>query len=768
LDKIIDSMKKLIILLFFSLLLVSCQSAQSQQYFGLLDWKYGDLKLVDPSDTDQPEQDVVAAFTRITGPYFQMRLDFLDLGDTSHQDLYIPIDTNPGGLTQITTDKNNTLATDIAWDYLIKISSSGKVEILNSQQMPVLGMSLLIVRDREQDYLVLSFKRDALPLNLARTHFQVIVTPAYQNTIVDKSAVFSMDSPSPARAKVLFAFWNTFNPATPATTLRSWAGAHTGPGRSRHGMQYLLDSAAQTRTTLVIFSLTEPDTLSALDYIGAMPLIQNLASQGLLVLPTFMGGDVDNSLQYSYDYALSLRLARNFMIDSNTNEYFNTDSNKNNLNFMWLIDDLFFNNSMLNDFGDNDYAQYIKSSCPFLAQNDSVNNINSAYFNDCKRLFVNVALSQPSQPLILGGNFPDSILGDPFVGSELFNYINTHPWIQVVNENDLLPNHIYQPKGSPPYPTRASATSAITPLAQSTLTTPELQSSIRQALEQAPDNQVTGLAWQVYDYLVSSSSDKLQSLKANYLGQIGEMVSAANWVENPIFISSCAKDLDYDGIDECILANSNIFTIIEPEGGYIPFVFSRDQTGVHQIIGPSWEFLVGLGDPLVWDSAEGVRSDPDQILGAFPDSFNKWNLYSYSIKENKIDLVNDDMTMRKSFIILSNQLRVEIRNLSTSANTVYIPLVLDPWVRFIPNWGDLYSGVQAPFGYRWCIISDISVMINSTNPIDAFPFNATHAALLAPENPNFDYLPGHYLPYPMALVEIDPSEDFTLDISIGS
>jgi hypothetical protein len=115
-----------------------------------------------------------------------MRLDFLDLGDTSHQDLYIPIDTNPGGLTQITTDKNNTLATDIAWDYLIKISSSGKVEILNSQQMPVLGMSLLIVRDREQDYLVLSFKRDALPLNLARTHFQVIVTPAYQNTIVDR------------------------------------------------------------------------------------------------------------------------------------------------------------------------------------------------------------------------------------------------------------------------------------------------------------------------------------------------------------------------------------------------------------------------------------------------------------------------------------------------------------------------------------------------------------------------------------------------------
>jgi hypothetical protein len=760
LDRIIDSMKKLIILLFFSLLLVSCQSAQSQQFFGLLDWKYSDLKLVDPSDTDQPEQDLVAVFTRISGSYFQMRLDFIELGDTSQQNLYIPIDTNPGGLTQITTDKNDTLATDIAWDYLIKISSSGKVEILNSQQMPVFGMSLFIVRDREQDYLVLSFKRDTLPINLARTYLQVIVTPAYQNTIVDKSAVFSMDSPSPARAKVLFSFWNTFNPATPATTLRSWAGAHTGPGRSRHGLQYLLDSAAQTKTTLMIFSLTEPDTLSALDYIGALPLIQNLATQGLLVLPTFMGGSEIHSLQYSYDYALRLRMAGNFIIDSDPNKYFNTDSSKNNLNFIWLMDSIFFDDSEHIDFGDIDYAQYIRNSCPFLAQSNLVDRTGSAYFDNCKRLFVNVALSQSTQPLILGGNFPDSILGDPFVCSELFNYINTHPWIQVVNANDLLANHIHQPKGSPPYPTRTSATSAIT--------TPELQSSIRQALEHAPDNQVTALAWQVYDYLVSPSSDKLQSIKANYLGQIGEMISAANWVENPIFISSCAKDLDYDGINECILSSSSIFVIIEPEGGYIPFVFSRDPTGVHQIIGPSWEFLVGLGDPSVWDASKGVRSDPDQILGAFPDSFNKWELYSYYIKENQINLVGAKMTMRKSFIVLSNGLRVEIQNPSSSTNTVYIPLVLDPWVRFMPNWGDLYSGSQASFGYRWSIISDISVMINSTNPMGAYPFNATHAALFVPENPNFDYLPGHYLPYPMALVEIGLSAVFMVDISIGS
>ena len=54
---------------------------------------------------------------------------------------------------------------------------------------------------------------------------------------------------------------------------------------------------------------------------------------------------------------------------------------------------------------------------------------------------------------------------------------------------------------------------------------------------------------------------------------------------------------------------TNIFIVIEKDGGYIPFVFTRDAQGIHQIIGPTWEFIIGLSDPSSWDIKLGVRSE---------------------------------------------------------------------------------------------------------------------------------------------------------------
>ena len=114
---------------------------------------------------------------------------------------------------------------------------------------------------------------------------QVIITAPGQDVIADISELFHLDSPSPSRAKVLFAFWNTFSSVTPAQTLRSWAGAHTGPMSSRHGLRYLIDSAAKSKSTVFLLDLLRPDTLSALDYLKVLPRIRNLATQGILALP---------------------------------------------------------------------------------------------------------------------------------------------------------------------------------------------------------------------------------------------------------------------------------------------------------------------------------------------------------------------------------------------------------------------------------------------------------------------------------------------------
>jgi hypothetical protein len=338
---------------------------------GLLDWKYGDLRLLDPIDAIEPDEDLIALYSRINDQLFQIRIDFLDLVSSSRKDIYIAIDTNPGGLTQIAINKNDTVPVEISWDYLIKIPSSGTVVIVDDHLIPVYGLSLLIVRDITQDRIVISFDKNILPISLGKTKLQVIITPSKQNVVADKSDPFFIDALSPARTKILFAFWNTFSATSPAQTLRSWAGAHAGPMSSRHGLKYLLDAAAQTKSTVVLFDLLTPDILSALDYLNALPRIRKMAAQGILALPsieniTQSGVTDDVRSTYSDTYLSSYW---------DINKIWNISSNigirlmNRNSDLFWLLNNYMYKIGMLNEDGSNDYAQFniYDNNCSLLS-----------------------------------------------------------------------------------------------------------------------------------------------------------------------------------------------------------------------------------------------------------------------------------------------------------------------------------------------------------------------------------------------------------------
>jgi hypothetical protein len=238
-------------------------------------------------------------------------------------------------------------------------------------------------------------------------------------------------------------------------------------------------------------------------------------------------------------------------------------------------------------------------------------------------------------------------------------------------------------------------------------------------------------------------------------------------VEDPRPQETCSIDLDFDGSTECILANTNIFAIIEPEGAYIPFIFAKDLQGIHQIIGPTWEFLVGLSDISAWKPALDVRGDPEQLLGAFQDSFDNWNKYNLDINGYTVSLYNEEMAMRKSFTIFPDSLHVDLHNPIQFPNSSMLPLVIDPWLRYTSGWGDIYIKHLQPFTIQWGIKAGEMVEIRSTNTLNAFSFIDTRASLVYPEDPNFDYLPGHYLPYPMSVVSINASESYSVDIIIN-
>ena len=370
-----------------------------------------------------------------------------------------------------------------------------------------------------------------------------------------------------------------------------------------------------------------------------------------------------------------------------------------------------------------------------------------------KSQVVSSGVSLSPNPLILGGDFRISYLGSPTILEFLYSYIYNHPWIQVDNNYDTKLIDLINISAEKTYTTNLSKSS--------------VEQSIYNLLQNSPKNLISNLAWQVYKSLLDPGKSELVPLGSTYIGQIGHILAAANWVENPAFISNCNTDLDYDGDDECILSNENIFVTIEPIGGYIPFIFSIDQNGAHQIVGPSWEFMVGLSDISEWDLSKGVKSDPNQILGAFVDDNELWKSFNYFINENYIVIYSENMAIRKSFTLEGNKIKISSQALDNQVAVIQIPLVLDPWIRFTEDWGEKYKKSLSPGTLTWEIDSGISVELNSNNNISFYSFNDTKEIINLPENPNYEYGRGHYIPFPMALAEIHAIGDYTVDIIIA-
>jgi len=703
------------------------------------DWKYADLRALDAVDSPAPGQDLIALYTRIMDEYFQLRIDFFDLDMTHGQDIYVLIDTHPGGSMQVKMAEGHAIQVGIDWEYLIRIPPIGNIQVMEDNYSPLPGTGLLVSRDTNQDNVVISFRLKAIPLQRGLSQIQVLTTAPGQTVVTDIIEPVRIDAPSPARARIEIAFWNTFSSTTPAETLRSWKGAHSGPMSTRHGLYYLLDAAVRTRTPVILLDLSKPDNLSALDYLNVLPWLKDLDNQGILVLPT-------------------LESTATLLND----DYKNDDIDKiSNRIVLFMMDKFRYFDSGY------DYAKYLKTSNCFSIESDTGMPLSiTQLIEQCMGSIVNQAMSTPPSPLILGGDFSKSLLGDPAISLAFFTYVENHPWIQVLHREDLLVELDIRTGRPYPYleatslPVATPSSNSISPYQK----LPVLYKSIYSELIQLPENQISNLAWQVFYAMVEPPSQSSVSLRDAYAGQIGQIIEAAKWVERPHEISRCDVDLDYDTKNECILANHNIFLTIEPEGGIIPFIFSRDIHGAHQIIGPTWEFMLGMSDPTLWDLSQGVRSDPGQILGAFDQT--KMINYYFVLESDKVYLYDGVMTMRKSVEILDNGALISVFNRASPNEIVHIPLVVDPWTRFTPDWGDKYTLLKLPDGINWGILTGVNVDLQSSEPIAFFPFNATHGDMLNAEDPNFDYPPGHYLPYPMAEAEISPSGDYAVKITI--
>lgn len=380
---------------------------------------------------------------------------------------------------------------------------------------------------------------------------------------------------------------------------------------------------------------------------------------------------------------------------------------------------VFMNDILLGDcnyLGDNGYTQF------YDAFNTSFLPGSSPEFRLSLRESLVTSAHFPETVVLIGGDFTTSEWGSPGVAQHGLEYIANHPWILTLGEVGLLPDGRLI--------SRCNSDQKI-----NTLMTTDLYA---QLLTTSP-NPLTEIAWQMCQLHAPKETLSQNNVASN---GVFHVIAGAQWANNPYNKTGCTVDLDGDGNFECILANQQIFATIELEGGAMIFAFFQNETGIHQIIGPIDQF---------------VTSDMlDQIPGVINDGEGNTVYQVDVLSPGLLTLISDDMSTRKTFKLTQDGIYLAADGTSSP---MYIPLTIDPWRRFRPHWeADYFLRTVSPQNWIWGLNSGIAVDITTPNLYSFHSFNASIDAIHQPEDPNHDYAAGHYLPFPMAMIALQPSE----------
>ncbi len=727
-------------------------------------WAYADLRMLSNPEQDSGAGDFIAGYARSAGSDLQLRFDFLDITGYPEDDYYVALDYEPGGSHALPIEAS----TDIAWDSLLVLPAQGIPQLLSpasfddfADELPVSaqftdpGVPIpRIVRNPWQDFILVSITQAFLPNLSHGINIQAFSREPGMSGARDAIGPFNSRALPPQRAPVLLTFWDTFPAFSPAQALRKWDGAHTGPYGERHGLAILLESIRKFSVPAALLDLRNPASLSALDHLGGLPLVNALLDNKLLILPDSLPGSpsfpifpdglpaeaqayyLDQANEISSQFEIppsdSLFIPRNMPLVPGYSSYFTPASQTSQ--FPPQIP--------------------LPPQSAYEAQADP-----DGLSLSIRRILLMNALERTADPgrfplLMLGGSLQDSAFGDPSASPAALSYIANHPWIDPLNMDDLraLPGDTeFQIL---PGTTRASDAGQFSP-SPSLARLPEPDSS----------NPLIGAAWDSAFSLYSTlppGAETLAQLRAAYSGQPGILAAAGEWGTAAYTARDCGVDLDYDGFPECILASENQFAVIDPLGARLIAYFYRDNTGLHQVVAPTSQFIVGLGDPSTWLLEAVDGADPAGIHGAFADSPPPWPLYSYSTAGDGISFTSPDQQVEKNFALRDAGLSVNYSQ--QNGITSRIPIAIDPWTRFSPGWSTKLAYSPIENGFQFSQEENVVLEVIADIPLQAYSFSDSANLLGVPEDPNHDYPPGHYLPFPITVLEFNSPGDFNLHI----
>jgi hypothetical protein len=679
-------------------------------------WVYADLRALNPADAPSPATDILAVYTRTTYLSVDIRVDLLDInpGDSYRLKLALWDDRDFSNIP-LTIDISSTGAVQ-----------TGGIQAGNPDIWP------RVVQDFQLDTITVNINRAFIG---DRYRLDVSTYTTDPLALADEVDNVRSDARPPGEhAPVLMAFWDAYPAATPAQALRRWDGAHTGPLGQRHGLKYVLEAAGQHAVPVALLDLKNPASLAALDFMNALPEIKDMVARGLLILP-----DVAYSGPATVALGLSDRAVAGFGVPASQFLYvLSPDPSASaspalltgyRARFMPLTDN----------------THLAKSGGSILIPLPSADAIEATADGpslDVRRLLIKTALSpDPADLVALGGSLPQTTWGDPDMADPTFEWIVAHPWIQPLDSQDILafPAH--------------TQTVAAQPAATGQ---PWLD-----ALQSAPENAVTLSAWQTYLTLTAFTPDtQLQALGSAYLGQVGELLAAANWAKKPASRADCRDDLNGDGLDECVLANQAYFAILETDGARLTQFFFLDSNGPHQLVGPSSQFAIGLSDPTEWHPERGEAADPSVIPGAFTDATDTWTNYIPTIRGDAVTFTNPDGSRLKTYQLTGNG--IEVRYQIQGQGSTLIPLAVDPQ-KFYSGPTD-YQAALAPHSWTWSLAGGSTVEVRTDATLSAEGFISAIPFLSLSEDPNLGYPKGDYLPFPLSLVTVQGDGNFSVEI----
>jgi hypothetical protein len=725
------------------------------------EWSHADLRWVGPGDTPNPQQDLIAAYARNTGDELHIRLDFLELGPALPFDIYLALDNASGG------DKILPLSgtASIDWNEMLVFTASNEVLLQTPGESP---------QETNDGYLSTSENFDGLVLHLdARflipgTFFQIFITPPDSPEIIDATPPVVLNGAAPAPAQLLLAFWDTLPAATPAQSMRRWNGAHTGPLGQRHGLFQMLKASDKFDIPLVLLDLKNPSSLIALETMNQLQWVRTLEERGLLILPDSASGDPEAA---AYSLNLSRQTGSHYSLQPSPFLFAPLQSPipaGYQAAFHVTADERIAQTAggRLIPLPGEIYPEEGTT----LQTNEQVNRAGLTLA--AKRRLLDAALSNDlSRITVMGGSLPDSLWADSSITALAFAYLASHPWIKPLDQASLL--------AIPTNPTKLQSrcsdllctpvvlpfipyTTAGTPVA-SGLTLPELRQIIRADLTAAPPNPATDLAWQMFLNLTMPTSDPYrQALQANYLGQTGHLLYIARWVANPTPLNDCTLDLDWDGVADCVLASDHFIATFKSDGGRMLFAGSLQQGEWIQWIGPASQLQVGAGERRDWQIQRGAAADPNEIPGAFTTQSDPFTPHTPVTGTDTLTFQSDNGT-EKTYSITPRGFRFAYR--SSTPSLTRLPLVLSPnlfWSNQLS-----YTAISDPerLSFTWGAASRQQLVVQASSAeLHADSFIDSIDWLQQSENPEQAYPAGHFIPFPMVVLEIRAGDSFNLEI----